>query len=553
MKLWTYRGWRVRKYYRHIKLITFLLFYFPFLVINGFGHYLNYTKATDSPYIYGIISVLCLVIPGIACYQLNRFLYEKVLFFGRLDNLRIASNYLYENGFYYTKKPANGKEKIKFPKVYLKRDTYGLDLTFILQGNKFQDRFLNMGGMLETMFDGDFMAKTFEKGFVTYTIILDQIRGRINVGDVKVDSNGLRLMDSVYWNYDEQPHLLVSGGTGGGKTVTLMSIIKGLAEVGTVKILDPKKSDFVGLKDAPVFNKQVFFEKEDMMKCIEDTVEEMNRRYLYMTNHKDYAAGKRYSDYGLRPIFLIADEWAAFISTLKFGEESTVIEMLTQIVLKGRQAGVIMILALQRPDGEYIKTSIRDNFMKRLSVGHLEEQGYFMMYGDANRSKVFKKIDKINGKKVRGRGYIANGGEIAQEFFSPYVPFEDGYSFLDEFMKMPVLPEDPSIQYQFPSDKEEEKKTEETKEVIEQDDTPLEEDFKTYSTADLAKKLKVSPAVVRKVTTTILDLTEVTFDKDDKGRYVFSEDDLVMFTSLVDRKETFEGTWSELVKEYFGV
>ena len=62
-----------------------------------------------------------------------------------------------------------------------------------------------------------------------------------------------------------------------------------------------------------------------------------------------------------------------------------------------------------------------------------------MMFGDANRNKEFKKLDKINGKKVHGRGYIANNGELAGEFFSPYVPFDEGFSFEEKFMKLPVL------------------------------------------------------------------------------------------------------------------
>lgn len=550
MSLWTYKGWRVRKYYRRIKLITFLLLYSPFLVANGVYHFLNYENAMDSPILYGAISFLGLLLPALLCLVINIYLYKSFVFFGRLDNLRVVSNFLYEGGYYYQKKSKNGREKVKYPKVYLKRDKYGLDITFILQGNKFQDRFLNLGATLETMFNGDFMAKTFIKGFITYTVVLDHIGGRIDIKDVKVDSNGLRLMDDIYWNFDEQPHLLVSGGTGGGKTVTLMSIIKGLAEVGTVKILDPKKSDFVGLKDAPVFKGQVFFEKDDMIRCMEETVDEMNQRYIYMTEHKDYAAGKRYSAYGLRPIFLIADEWAAFMAEIQkdFKADSKVLDNLTQIVLKGRQAGVFMILALQRPDGEYIKPSLRDNFMKRLSVGHLEDMGYTMMFGDANRNKVFKKIDVINGKKVRGRGYIANGGEIAQEFFSPYVPFDEGYSFLDEFMKMSPLGDDPSIQFHYFEDN----KDNETE--IEVDEIPLSvEAEQTFTTNQLSEKVDIPLGTIKKLISTISELTSKEFSKDDRGHNVFTEDDVVLFTSLANRKEAFEGSWTDLVKEYFAV
>ena len=122
-----------------------------------------------------------------------------------------------------------------------------------------------------------------------------------------------------------------------------------------------------------------------------------------------------------------------------YSQQSELMEYLTQIVLEGRQAGVYVIFAMQRPDGEYIKTSLRDNFMMRLSVGHLESTGYDMMFGDANKTKEFKKLDEINGVKVVGRGYIASSGKLAGEFFSPYIPLDQGFSFYDEYAKIPIM------------------------------------------------------------------------------------------------------------------
>ena len=58
------------------------------------------------------------------------------------------------------------------------------------------------------------------------------------------------------------------------------------------------------------------------------------------------------------------------------------------------------------------------------------------MFGDANKTKEFKKLDEINGVKVKGRGYIANNGELAGEFFSPYVPLDQGFSFYDVYSKI---------------------------------------------------------------------------------------------------------------------
>lgn len=476
----------------------------------------------------------------------QRQLYSKSLFFSRLDNLEVLSRFLLEGGYYFSKKN-QGKEKITLPKVYLKRNKYGLDVTFILRGNKFQERFLRLGSQLEVMFDGDFMAKEFTKGYVTYTIAIDQFSGRINVDDVVMTEKGLKLMSDVYWDFNEQPHLLVAGGTGGGKTVTLMSIILALAKIGHVFINDPKKSDFVGLKDVPVFHNHVYWEKDDMVSCLSTAVDLMNDRYLQMTQHPNYQAGKRYSAYDMKPIFIIFDEWAAFMAELEkdYKTASQVMDYLTQIVLKGRQAGVFMILAMQRPDGEYIKTALRDNFMKRLSVGHLEDTGYAMMFGDANRNKEFKKIDEIDGKKVYGRGYIANGGEIAREFYSPYVPFEKNFSFVDELMKLEPLDSIVGVQkIELPSPVEPilpEKLSEEVSDEL---------DDMTFSLADLSEKIDRTPKQIRYLITLIEKGEYHKFTKVD-GRYTLTEIDCTVLGSLFDRKDTFDGTWEDLLTVYF--
>lgn len=265
--LFVYRGHRVRKGYQTIKGKTFVILFLPFLLGNAYYHYTHYQTATANPISYGILSVIILLVPAVLVFILNKLCYEKLFLFSVLDNLRVLSNFLIQNGYYLTKKTTQGKERMKLPKVYLKRDRFGLDVTFILQGNKFQDRFNNLSSQLELMFDGDFMSKTYSKGFVTYTIVLDHIAGRLAIDDVKVDHNGLRLMEDVWWNYDAEPHLLVAGGTGGGKTVLLMSILKGLLPVGYVDIGDPSTLIYLLLRIFQFFVVVSSPQKKILLRC----------------------------------------------------------------------------------------------------------------------------------------------------------------------------------------------------------------------------------------------------------------------------------------------
>lgn len=55
------------------------------------------------------------------------------------------------------------------------------------------------------------------------------------------------------------------------------------------------------------------------------------------------------------------------------------------------------------------------------------------------KPKSLKKLDEINGIKVKGRGYIANNGDLAGEFFSPYVPLDQGFSFYEAYSQISIL------------------------------------------------------------------------------------------------------------------
>ena len=444
MKLFTYRGIRVRAFYRHIRGITWFIWWFPSLLAIGNYCYVNLEELKDHPlplsyFIGGILFASCLV-----SYLLNRMCYEKIVFFQKLNSLRILSRFMIENNLYLIKNIRRENktiEKIVLPQVYLKQSRYKIEVHFILEGNKFQDRFLNLGSTLEVMFNGDFRNKTFDKRFITYDIAINRIDSRITINEVEVKGSKLQLMKDVTWDYIEEPHLLIGGGTGGGKTVVLMTIIYALAKIGFVDICDPKNSDLAGLKKIPVFHGRVYTSKEDIIQCFKENVAFMEKRYELMSTSPKFQAGKNFTHYGMTPKFILVDEWAALMAKIDrdYSLQSELMEYLSQLVLEGRQAGVFIIFAMQRPDGEFIKTALRDNFMKRLSVGHLESTGYDMMFGDANKTKEFKKLDEINGVKVKGRGYIANNGDLAGEFFSPYVPLDQGFSFYDAYSKIPII------------------------------------------------------------------------------------------------------------------
>lgn len=544
MRFWHRRGQRVRKYYKHIRGIIFFFFYLPYLLGCGFFIGLNYEDLLNQPLYYGLITGSLLFGGLVVNLMFQRYCYSHLQIFSKLDNLRIMANFLLENGYYLSKKikrDSQTKEKIFLPKVYLKQSKYDLKASFILQGNKFQDKFLTLGNTLEIQHDGDFTGKKFSKGYVTYTIAIDQFAGRLNLNDVKMTKQGLRLMKDVYWDFVKQPHLLIGGGTGGGKTVLLMILLYGLAPIADIEICDPKQSDLSSFSDVPIFQGHVFITKEEIVTCLKDNVEEMEERYRYMKNHPDFVAGMNFSQFSLRPKFIFFDEWAALMAKLEgnYQLQQQVNQYLTQLILEARQAGIFVIMAMQRPDGEYIKTSLRDQFMKRLSVGHLEDTGYTMMYGDANKNKEFKYIDEIDGKKVIGRGYIANAGEIAREFFSPNVPFDKGFSFKEAFIKLSPLTDTPAISVS---------KKEPQMAILEQPSERLILD--SYTISEAKKRLDKTYDQIKKLVSMIEKDNYRTFDRQG-GKLIFSPDDLDDLEVIFDSMDKNNLTYKEAVEVFF--
>jgi putative transposon protein; possible DNA segregation ATPase len=548
--IWSFKGLRVRKFYKDIRAMQIVLFFLPFASLLAWSAYSLQSEFMRQPIFYGGLYGGGMVFSLLLSVYIVLKLEAHVLFFSRLRSLAIMQRFLYENGFIYPVKSRwqEKKDTYRLPKVYIKQSKYGMDIYFELRGGKFQERFLKLGGELENTFDGDFMSRNHIKGYTFYRIAIDRFSSRLNVHQVVVDSKGLRLMKDVWWNFDSEPHLLLAGGTGGGKTVLIMEIALALAKIGYIDLCDPKESDLTVLKKAKVFKNRVFASKEEMIQCLRDNVALMVERYRFMTSHPDNKIGKSYKDYGLKPKFIIFDEWAAFIALLDsdYKMASEAVQLLTQIILKGRQAGFFMILGLQRADGEFIKTALRDNFMKRLSVGVLEDTGYTMLYGDANRNKNFKNIDEVNGEKVKGRGYIANGGQTAGEFFSPYVPFDKGFDFLEEFEKLPVLPND---EVSLPTEQTQEELLSEAKHLPV--DPIFEEQERTIWYVDnLAKQLNKSFKQVKDVIDRIEQGAYYQF-KREENKVVLKEFEKDVIVAIFEEKEKTGERYQEVIQKIF--
>ena len=566
-----YRGVRILPFMEKLRYFIFSFFFLLFSPILGFYIYQNLEKLknVDVPSIV-IVSLMVIVFSLISLY-LTWLSQERLFYFQKRERESKLAFFLRENGYTYIKKvktDSGTRDKVVFPVVYMKQNRYDLEIAFKMAGNKFQDKFKKIGSDLETTFFMDFMEVQDDIKFKTYKLAYSAFLNRIKVTDVNYSDKGIQLMKNLYWNPVDDPHLLVCGGTGGGKTVLLRTLIRAMAKVGVVDICDPKQADFVTMSEQKAFEGRISYEVEDIVSMIERAVQIMFARYSYMRKKREENGDKdlkKFFEYGLEPYFLVCDEYNALCAMLDFQTRQRLDNAMGQFLLLGRQAGCFATIAMQKPSREDLGSKLQANINFRISVGRLDEVGYDLAFGEVNRNKEFKYVKYLGGKRVYGRGYASVYGEVAREFYSPLL--EKGFSFTDEYEKIERR-QNPFNPLENPDDQLSEEEKENIQAEMEAQEELQKGEVKKASPemvqALLSSKEEKNEEVLVKTFAYALELgvsagsMKNLIDKLD-GILEFEKEDKVVFLNKVQRnivKDLFElkkittQTWNQILEDF---
>lgn len=435
-KLWRYRGSRIKPRMRNtIKRVGAFIFASAFFISMFFfweDHllYLNIHEIIEAfswnvPLI--VKSVIFSVLIGIGTVVVAYFgfypCYKKMLHKQKISRM-IFSNKFYEKESVRVKKLFSDetylKEKITyFPRMYYRVKNNYIYIRIAMDMSRFQNRFLELGKDLENGLFCDLVGQEMEEGFVCFKLLYDVRKNRISIDDAVAENGALQLMKHISWNFDKLPHMLIAGGTGGGKTYFMLTVIKACVGADAeVRILDPKHADLADLEE--VLPGKVYSKKNGILMCLRKSVGGMMKRMEEMKQMPNYKTGENYAYLGLKPVFIFFDEYVAFMDLLDMKERNDALSYMKQLVMLGRQAGYFLVLGAQRPDAKYLADGIRDQFNFRVSLGLMSDTGYGMMFGDCDKAFI--------NKKVTGRGYADMGTGTVFEFYSPFVP--KGYDFM---------------------------------------------------------------------------------------------------------------------------
>ncbi|MCY7569323.1 ATP-binding protein [Bacillus safensis] len=437
-KLWKYKGSRIRPRHKNnvmktgalISVPVFLLLMIMFWKEHLWVLYEKGVEATFKNFAFNVPLIVTslsvsIVIPTVILlgwlYMFRKQKFKKIYHRQKISRM-ILSNKFYESKSVKSRITGRMVQKITyFPRFYYRVKDGHIIIKIAMDMSRFQSRFMELGKEFENGFFCDLVSTDMEDGFFTYKLLYDAGKNRISIDDAVVNKGSMKLMKHIDWAFDKLPHMLISGGTGGGKTYFILTLVKSLVASGAdVRILDPKNADLADLEE--VLEGKVFSRKNGIMMTLRKSVEDMMRRMGEMKNHPNYRTGENYAFLGYKPVFIVFDEFVAFVDMLDFKERESVIQDIKQIVMLGRQAGFFLVAGAQRPDAKYFADGIRDQFNFRVSLGKMSETGYAMLFGDTDK--------KFVEKDIKGRGYAYAGTGNIMEFYSPLIP--NGFNFIEE-------------------------------------------------------------------------------------------------------------------------
>ncbi len=196
----------------------------------------------------------------------------------------------------------------------------------------------------------------------------------------------------------EVAHVLVAGTTGSGKTALMQTIIMSLALLNHRRqmqfvLIDPKGRAFEPMTGLPHLLRPIVTHPEQAVQVLNDLVNLMEQRDR-----------SRVTD----PRVIVAiDELADLVQT----GGPTIIECLARLVQRGREAGIHVVGATQKPSSSIIGPLVKANFPVRL-VGRVVS---------AEDARVAAGVGGTGAEKLTGRGdFVAVYGPGLIRFQAAY-------------------------------------------------------------------------------------------------------------------------------------
>jgi len=221
--------------------------------------------------------------------------------------------------------------------------------------------------------------------------------------------------DAVVGELNKMPHLLIAGQTGSGKSVMINTLLSSLlyrnspSEMKLI-LVDPKQVEMAPYEDIPHLITPVINEPEKTISALKWAVNEMERRYKLLAEHKvrdirsyntlvqngktkiivqDEEGHEQQHETGAMPyIVIVIDELADLMMVAARDVEALIV----RLAQKARAVGIHLVLATQRPSVDVITGLIKANVPARIA---------FTVASQVDSRTI---LDQIGAEKLLGQG-----------------------------------------------------------------------------------------------------------------------------------------------------
>jgi S-DNA-T family DNA segregation ATPase FtsK/SpoIIIE len=223
-----------------------------------------------------------------------------------------------------------------------------------------------------------------------------------------------------------QPHTLVAGITGSGKSVLMQNLILSIAATRTpaeahIYLIDPKFGvDYRPLDELPhveVGSGGIIDDPHAAVHILDGLVDEMNRRYELFKAAKvpNIHAYRRITGDQLPILWIVHDEFADWMQTDDYRD--AVPRIVNRIGMKARAAGIFLLFAAQRPDKDVMPMQLRSQLGNRL----------ILKVDNAATAEIAMGAKNSGAERLLGRGHmLAKTGDTTEAVFAqvPYIDIE---------------------------------------------------------------------------------------------------------------------------------
>lgn len=217
---------------------------------------------------------------------------------------------------------------------------------------------------------------------------------------------------------DRLPHMLVGGGTGSGKTIFLYSVVLSLIAAHTAKtlelvIIDPKQTDFTVFAGLPHLRKHEIITDArsgvDAVNAIAAQDMQQRSEQLQKAKFRDIKSYNLANPKNIiRPLVVVIDEYADLVSVLSKKEREDFERIISRITARGRNVGIHLILATQRPTADVVTGNIKANMACRISFSLPSSRDSQVILDEPGAERLLRNGDMLlllEGKLTRLQGY----------------------------------------------------------------------------------------------------------------------------------------------------